>query len=77
MREAGLLVTLNTDDPALIDLDLTEEFTQTAEVFGWTWEDLVLLSLDAVDAAWLDDDERRRLRDRVNAGAALAAKTAI
>ncbi len=76
MREAGLLVTLNTDDPAMIDLDLTEEFSRTAEVFGWNWEDLVALSLDAVDAASLDDDDHRRLRDRVQTGARVAAETA-
>ena len=37
MREAGLLATLNTDDPAFIDLDLGEEYRAVAEAFGWGW----------------------------------------
>lgn len=75
MREAGLLVTLNTDDPALIDLDLTQEFALTAATFGYGWDDLVAFSLDAVEATWLDDAERRRLAARVRAvaDAAVAA----
>jgi adenosine deaminase len=73
MRTAGLLVTLNTDDPAMIGLDLTEEFELTAAEFGYSWDDLVGLSLDAVEASWLDDDEQRRLARRVRDGAAAAA----
>ena len=37
MRDAGLLATVNTDDPALIDLDLGTEYDLVAEAFGWLW----------------------------------------
>ena len=65
MRAAGLLVTLNTDDPALIDLDLTQEYRLTADAFGYSWDDLVELSTNAVEACWLDDGEKQALRRRV------------
>jgi adenosine deaminase len=75
MRDAGLLVTLNTDDPALIDLDLTQEYHLTADAFGYSWEDLVELSTNAVEACWLADDDKRVLRRRVVEGASVAAGT--
>ena len=37
MRAAGLLATVNTDDPAFIDLDLGAEYAAVAEAFGWGW----------------------------------------
>ncbi len=65
MRERGLLATLNTDDPALTDLDLTEEYRSVMEAFGYTWNDMVAIALDGVEASWLDDDDARALRGRI------------
>jgi adenosine deaminase len=65
MRDAGLLVTLNTDDPALIDLDLTQEYRLTAEAFDYSFDDLVELSMNGVEACWLDEGEKAALRRRV------------
>lgn len=73
MRDAGLLVTLNTDDPALIGLDLTQEYQLTAAAFGYSWEDLVELSTNAVEACWLGDDDKRELLRRVVDGAGIAS----
>jgi adenosine deaminase len=70
MREAGLLATLNTDDPALTDLDLGREYQSCMEAFGYRWEDMVAIALDGVEATWLDDSDKRELRARVERGAA-------
>ena len=67
MRSAGLLATLNTDDPAFIDLDLATEYAAVADAFGWGWAEMVAVALDAVDASWLDDDDKTRLRGQVEA----------
>jgi adenosine deaminase len=72
MRDAGLLVTLNTDDPAMIDLDLTEEYLLTATAFGYEWDELVAIAVDAVEASWLDVSEKDAMAQRVRAGAARA-----
>ncbi len=61
MRSAGLLATLNTDDPALTDLDLGREYAAVALAFHWGFDEMVAVSHDGVDATWLDDDEKRRL----------------
>jgi adenosine deaminase len=62
MREAGLLATLNTDDPAMTDLDLGKEYRSVAEALGMSFEDVAAVALDGVEATWLDEDDKRRLR---------------
>lgn len=69
MRTAGLLATVNTDDPALIDLDLGAEYAAVAAAFGWGWDTMVDVSLDGVEACWLDGDDKAALRRTVEAAA--------
>jgi adenosine deaminase len=70
MREAGLLATLNTDDPALTDLDLGREYRSCMEAFDYRWPDMVEIALDGVEATWLDDADKRQLRSRIEREAA-------
>jgi adenosine deaminase len=65
MREAGLLATLNTDDPALTELDLGREYSSVQRAFDFTWDDMVQISVDGVEATWLDEDAKRSLVTRV------------
>jgi adenine deaminase len=65
MREAGLHLTLNTDDPAMINDDLGTEYAALAHAFGYTFAEMVDVSLAGADATWLDDDARRSLRERI------------
>jgi adenosine deaminase len=65
MREAGLLATLNTDDPALTDLDLGREYLSVMRAFAFSWDDMVQISLDGVEATWMDPGEKRALAARV------------
>lgn len=64
MRAAGLLATLNTDDPALLELDLACEYASVAGAFGWGWDQMVDIALDGVDACWLHDDDKAALHRR-------------
>jgi adenine deaminase len=65
MREAGLLATLNTDDPALTDLDLGREYHSAMRAFDYSWDDMVQISLDGVEATWLDESAKRELTAKV------------
>lgn len=65
MRAAGLLATVNTDDPALSDLDLGREYDAVARAFGYDWDEMVAISLDGVEACWLADAEKSALRARI------------
>lgn len=69
MRAAGLLATVNTDDPAFIDLDLGAEYAAVASAFGWGWDEMVAIALDGAEATWLDDGEKTALRRRISAAA--------
>jgi adenosine deaminase len=62
MREAGLLVTINTDDPAMIDLDLGREYHAVAEACGISIESLIELAIEGIESTWLDASDRSGLR---------------
>ena len=70
MRAAGLLATLNTDDPALTDLDLGREYRAVAAAYGWDFDTMVAVSHDGVDGSWLDDGDKRALHGRIDGAAA-------
>ncbi len=70
MRDAGLLATLNTDDPALTDLDLGREYAAVAEAYRWGFDEMVAVSHDGVDGTWLDDDGKRALHHDIDDRAA-------
>jgi adenosine deaminase len=69
VRAAGLFATLNTDDPAMIDLDLATEYAAVQTAYGYSWEEMVSIAVDGVEATWLEDGDRSRLRHRVEAAA--------
>ena len=62
MRQAGLLATLNTDDPAMTDLDLGKEYRTVARALGMAWSEIEEVALDGVEATWLDEGEKRSFR---------------
>lgn len=70
MVEAGLLVTINTDDPAMTDLDLAREYRAVAEAFGMSMSDLCRLAVDGIESTWLDEAERSSLRAEFEAAIA-------
>ena len=69
LREAGVLVTVNTDDPALTDLDLAREYATCARAWNWSWDQMVDIAVDGVEATWLDDTGKRALSARIRAEA--------
>jgi adenosine deaminase len=52
MIEAGLRVTLNTDDPALFGTDLDREYLLAAEAFGLSREDLARIAANGFSHSW-------------------------
>ncbi|HVM24818.1 MAG TPA: adenosine deaminase [Candidatus Limnocylindrales bacterium] len=62
MREAGLLVTINTDDPAMTDADLGAEYRAVAEQLGFSFEEMCAIAVEGVEATWLDDGDKATLR---------------
>jgi adenosine deaminase len=62
MMEAGLRVTLNTDDPAMFKTDIGHTYRDLFMRHGWGREQARQLSLAGVEACWLPPGERAVLR---------------
>jgi adenosine deaminase len=62
MRDAGVLVTLNSDNAAMFDVDLADEMGHVRDAFGCSLAELEAFCLAGVDASWLDDSAQRGLR---------------
>jgi len=60
--DAGVMVTINTDDPAMFDATLAGEFENLEQHFGMEEAALKRLSLAVIDASWADDSTRSRLK---------------
>lgn len=60
--EAGLRVTLNTDDPQISGITLTGEYELAHRVLGLSPEVLRSLVLNALEAAFLTQEDREALR---------------
>ncbi|MEV6814956.1 adenosine deaminase [Micromonospora sp. NPDC051296] len=63
--DAGVRLTLNTDDPTMFHTDLVAEHRLAARWHGFTVAQFAGMTLTAVEAALLPDPERAALRDRV------------
>jgi adenosine deaminase len=65
MAEAGLWISINSDDPPMAGTDIGEEYVRAAATLGLSRERMVEFVFAALDAAWLPEDERRRMRDEL------------
>jgi aminodeoxyfutalosine deaminase len=66
--EAGLLVTLNSDDPGMFGTSLEREFEMAARHFALSRQQITRLCADAIQATFLPDREKvlllKELKDR-------------
>jgi adenosine deaminase len=61
IREAGVPVTVNTDDPAMLNLDLGQEYERVADAFQIELPELSRMAVEGIASTWLDDTDRRSL----------------
>ncbi|RLD05440.1 MAG: adenosine deaminase [Chloroflexi bacterium] len=61
MIEAGLITTINTDDPSISRISLSDEFQMANEKLGLSMVTLKNQTLNALNAAFVSDEERERL----------------
>ncbi len=67
MLDLGLKATINSDDPAYFGGYMNENLAAVQEVFDLTPAELLTLSLNAVDAAFLDPVDKERIAILVRA----------
>lgn len=67
MLDAGVIVTLNTDDPPMFGATLEGEYLAVAEAFGLGAEDLRRLAANAVEASFLSSARKAALHAEIAA----------
>ena len=73
LREAGVTVTVNTDDPAPLATRLESEWAMCADTFGWGMDEITEIAHNSVHASFADDDLKRDLHNEIAEFATVAA----
>ena len=66
MVRAGVLVTINSDDPPMFGTDLNNEYAVAARLLDLDEQGLAALAKNAVDASFLDPVGKARLTDEID-----------
>lgn len=61
LRQAGVVVSINTDDPVLLGASLEGEYALCAETFGWSDDVLRTLARHSIDASFANADVKANL----------------
>lgn len=61
LHEAGVRVTLNSDDPPFFHTSLAHEYEIASSVMGFSDEDIIGMTRTAIEAAFVDEPTRQRL----------------
>jgi adenosine deaminase len=61
LRRAGVIVSLNTDDPVLLGASLVGEYALCSQAFAWSDVELRALAQNAIDASFASADVKARL----------------
>jgi adenosine deaminase len=64
MMSRGLVCSINTDDPGLSGIDLRHEYEVAAPAAGLTGEQIHQAQINALEAAFLSDEEKRALKEK-------------
>jgi len=65
LRERGVRVSINTDDPPYWQTDMTREYAELERAFGWDRATFLGIARDSLDAAFCDVATRERLAKRL------------
>lgn len=68
--DQGLMVTLNTDDPAMFETSLAREYQLAQDAFGFTDEHLRELARNSFEASFLPAEKKLKFLDLFDAAAA-------
>ena len=65
MVDAGLCVTIDSDDPPMFGTDPTHDYRVLARALGYGLDELAQFTRNAVDGCWLDESDKQTLRTQV------------
>lgn len=61
----GVLVTINTDNRTVSNTNLNKEYELLRKTFGFSDEDFLKFNLNAINCAFISEDEKRLLREEI------------
>ena len=61
--DAGLHVTVNTDDPKMFGNSMADEFRALVQVHGFTRDEIRKLILNGIQASWMSDAEKQNMTE--------------
>ena len=67
LRDAGVKVTVSTDDPPFFHTTMTREYEMLAQTFGWDAADFAALNRVALEAAFCDAETRAGVARKLEA----------
>lgn len=65
LRDAGVKITVSTDDPPFFHTTMTAEYNMLNRTFGWEADDFQRLNQTGIAAAFCDDETRTRIAKRL------------
>lgn len=65
LRDAGVKVTVSTDDPPFFHTTMTDEYEMLHRTFGWGEDDFSALNATALAAAFCDEETKARVAKRL------------
>jgi adenosine deaminase len=68
LYDAGLKVTVSSDDPPLFGTDIGREYALLESLYGFTPAEIAQVTLNAVEAAFVSEETRAVLRQEVREG---------
>ena len=66
LADAGVRVTVSTDDPPFFDTDLGREYDRLSDAFGWAEPEFAQMNRWALDTAFCDGDTKAALARRLS-----------
>lgn len=67
LRDAGVSVSISTDDPPFFHTDMRREYRELARAYGWSEDDFAAINRSALAAAFCDDDTRATVQQTLEA----------
>jgi adenosine deaminase len=78
LRRLRFRVTVNTDNRLMSDITLSQEFANLVDTFGYGWDDIEWLTLNAMKSSFWPFDQRLRIiNERIKPGFALLRAAAL
>ncbi|MEO5893590.1 MAG: adenosine deaminase [Ferruginibacter sp.] len=68
LYRAGVSLSINTDAPTIVDINLTREYQKLQDAFGWTTADFYTCNKYALEAAFIPAELKNNLLDKLKKG---------